>query len=111
MIINPLIVKILEQLEIPVALISYNGKKDKYIVFSTTNQNNTLFSDDIANEETISVGINYYYTFPADIELIDRIKKILKDNGFSILSSRDIGCVDNIYNYAIYCEFKNKLSN
>ncbi|HFC9286527.1 hypothetical protein PTM93_06085 [Clostridium perfringens] len=108
MLINPLIIKILKPLEIPVALLKYNGSSTKYIVFSTTNQKFDSFYDDEANSEIINVGLNFYYTNVEDMALIEKIKTILKENNFTIISSRDVGCVDGIYNYAFYCRYENK---
>ncbi|WP_415335545.1 hypothetical protein [Clostridium perfringens] len=108
MLINPLIIKILKPLEIPVALLKYNGNSTKYIVFSTTNQKFDSFYDDEANSEIINVGLNFYYTNVEDMALIEKIKTILKENNFTIISSRDVGCVDGVYNYAFYCRYENK---
>ncbi|MDZ4993299.1 hypothetical protein GNF80_10020 [Clostridium perfringens] len=108
MIISPQIISILKPLKIPVCLMQYNGKSDKYIIFSTTNQKDSSFYDDEANSEIINVGLNFYYSKSEDMSLIGNIKDILKENNFTIISSRDIGINDGVYNYAIYCRYENK---
>lgn len=75
---------------IPVAFLRYNGKSTTYITYELENQDGALAADD-----EIIGNVDYYdfdvYSKGNYLAIIDSLKEILKQNGFTWQPTRSSG--------------------
>lgn len=77
-----------DNIEIPVSFLKYNGKSNTYITYQETDKDNSLSADDEI--------INYVDFYDIDIysksnylNIVNKIKSIMKENGWTWQPSRD----------------------
>ena len=107
---NSLITKIfadfkVDNKNIPVAFLKYNGKEETYITYQLINIDNVLCADD-----EIQSYVNYYdfdiYSKSNYLKIVKELKKVLKNNGFMFqpsLSSNEIFEEDTGYYHKTLC--------
>lgn len=88
--INSKIIQALKSLEIPIYWMSYDGDDKEYIIFQTINQSDINFSDDLASKENIDIGLIYWFKDSLGAENIDKIRFLMKNNGFIKLNEKDL---------------------
>lgn len=75
-------------IEIPVSFIKYEGHEKPYITYMETDKDNTL-----AGEDEILGFVSYYdfdiYSKGNYLEIIEKVKELMKANGFMWQPSRD----------------------
>lgn len=88
--INSEIIETLQPLNIPIHWMEYSGDDVEYIIFQTNNANDINYSDDIASNENIEIGLIYWFKSPAGASKIDEIKRLMKEEKFIKLNERDM---------------------
>ncbi|RDY29760.1 hypothetical protein CHL78_000900 [Romboutsia weinsteinii] len=88
--INSKIIETLQPLNIPIHWMEYSGDNEEYLIFQTNNQDDINYSDDIASNENIEIGLIYWFKSPAGASKIDEIKRLMKEEKFIKLNERDM---------------------
>lgn len=88
--INSKVIQALKSLNIPIYWISYDGDESEYIIFQTNNQDDIKNHDDTASAEQIEIGLIYWFNSYAGVERIDKIRVLMKENGFIKLNEKDM---------------------
>ncbi|CEJ74229.1 Uncharacterised protein [[Clostridium] sordellii] len=90
------LVGILETLGIDIAWMEYEGDSDEYIVFSIYDDKESDFFDNTNLSETYYITINYYFKSLKNIDKWEKIRDLLKENGFAYDGGEDLK-TKNIY--------------
>lgn len=88
--VNSKIINTLQLLGIPIYWMEYDGDDKEYIIFKTSNVNDIRYYDDCAGGEQTDIGIIYWFNSPESTQNIDKIKVLMKTNGFIKLNESDM---------------------
>ena len=84
------IVEILESLGIDISFMEYEGNSSEYIIFNIYNEADTDFSDDNSLSDTYYIQVNYWFKSLKNIKNYEKIKDLLKENGFMFDGAKDL---------------------
>ena len=84
------LVEILETLGIDIGFMEYEGNAREYIVFDIYNELDTDFSDDNSLSDTYYIQVNYWFKSLKNIKNYEKIKDLLKENGFIFDGAKDL---------------------
>ena len=73
----------------PVFYQSTKNKKDKYIIFSIYDEQDSMIYDDVNMAEKYYITLTYWCKNPRDLILYKQIKEILKSNDFTFNGCSD----------------------
>lgn len=86
---HEILVELLETLGIDLGWQEYDGNSSEYIIFSIYNDEDEDFEDDDNSSEVYYITITYWFKDKSNINKWKKIKKLLKNNGFSYDDGKD----------------------
>lgn len=94
--VNKEVIGMLKELNYPVEFMNYDGNKLNYFVFNFDDERSVHFGDDTPIYETYSMQLHFFCekTFNY-LELKDKVKKILFNNGWSYPTTYQLYEQDN----------------
>ncbi len=98
--VNPLIISALNSLNVPVEANFYEGKSDEYIYFVYADERPALRADDtdILDETVVQV---HYFTKGDPQKNKKAIRRLLRQSGFTIISTSEFYESDTKYNHVV----------
>ena len=84
------IVEVLETLGIDLAFMEYEGNSNEYIIFNIYNEESNNFADDDNLSDVYYIQINYWFKSLKNLNKYNKIKDLLKENGFMFDGAKDL---------------------
>ena len=84
------IVEVLETLGIDLAFMEYEGNSNEYIIFNIYNEESNNFADDDNLSDVYYIQVNYWFKSLKNIKNYEKIKDLLKENGFMFDGAKDL---------------------
>lgn len=98
--VNELIQNSLAPLNLPVFANVYTGSAADYITFNYADERPILYADDVDEFDETTIQV-HYFTQENPQAMKKQIRKLLRQNGFSIESTQELYERDTKYNHVV----------